>query len=330
MAARGSTGQPTRRSVLVAALATGAAATGSSLGGCRLRLEDDAPSVPFLPRRSMPDEQLLVEQYRQVRALGVLAAAAPRAPLTESLVAAHERQAAALRTVLTDGGVPMSSVEAAPSPSLAASPSTGAASTAPKGPSAAKVDPLRALAEAESAAVSTESLRRLGQAGPWRSLLTAVATHRAGATTVLGVAIAWPSGSVLPAAVARAGREPAREAVYATEVAAARVSGAGRDRFLALLDRLRRRLAFLQAAAGERDGGSAPLGYRLPFPVTTAEDASRLVRTVLDGLVAHGLDGLAELPTGTDLAEVVRLHTEASVLRQQWGGPLAPFPGLAE
>lgn len=288
------------------------------LGGCAVRLEDDAPPVPFIPRKSIDDEALLVDGYRQARALAALAAAVPGSELARTLVAHHERQASVLRGVLTNGGVPGSVVE--PSATGSSSPAT-----TPSAPPTTAT-----LAAAEVAALAPEALEQLSNAVAQRPLLTAITAHRASAAALLGATPAWSAHPGLPADAAATALEPSREAGYATEAAAARVASTERAPFLDLLGALQRRMAALRSAAGAQ-ADTGPLAYRLPFGVTTADDARRLVRTVLDGLVARGLDVLPVLPVGSAaVSEVARLQAEAAVLRQRWGGPLTPFPGLVD
>ena len=80
-------------------------------------------------------------------------------------------------------------------------------------------------------------------------------------------------------------------------------------------------------------GSSAPpdpLGYALPFPVTTPDAAARLANQVLTTLVAGGLGPLATLPEGSSATTtLVRLLVGAQRLGRTWGVPPVPFPGQA-
>ncbi|MGV1009008.1 MAG: hypothetical protein ACOYBY_10435 [Dermatophilaceae bacterium] len=315
-------GVPSRRAVLRAGLGLAGVGTAALLGGCRLRLEDDAPAVPFVPRKSIDDEALLVEGYRQTRELAALAASVSGSELARSMAAAHDRQAQVLRAILTEGGVPASVIEPPPADTTS-SPSTAPSASPPAATAAT-------LAAAQAAAASPEALGQLAGAVAQRPLLTAVTAHRASAATLLGAGPHWPDGPALPPDAAASALEPTREALYATEVAAARVSTAARAAYLPLLATLQRRAAQLRSAAGAQADDGA-VAYRLPFAVTSPDDAHRLVGTALDGLVAHGLDPLSLVPAGSaSVAEVARLQAEAAVLRHQWGGPLTAFPGLAD
>jgi hypothetical protein len=301
------------------------------LGGCRLRLEDDAPSVPFLPRKSIPDEALLIQTHREVRDLAAMAAGVTGLEAARALAVHHERQAQVLRSILTAGGVPASVIDAAPQPSSADTPAS-ATGTAVPAPSPTGPAPVlaAALAAAEAQAVTPAALTALAQAEAQRQLLASISAHRAAAASMLGGVLAWPSGAMLPSDAAAAASEPTRQAVYAVQVAAARLPADGRAPYLDLLAALQRRESSV-APGGGPQGGEAPIGYALPFPVTNPDDAGKLVRTVLDALVARGLDPLTLLPAGSPaVAEVVRLQAEAAVLRLPWGGALVPFPGLVD
>ena len=96
---------PTRRELLrTAALATVVAPL---LVACDIRLEDDAPTLPLLQRKSVPDEAVLVDLVRRTTAL---AQAAGRVPNPNDAVKharhLHRTQADVLRSRLTSAGVP--------------------------------------------------------------------------------------------------------------------------------------------------------------------------------------------------------------------------------
>lgn len=319
---------PSRRALVRAGLGAAGLAAVGVLGGCRLRLEDDAPSVPFLPRKSIPDEALLIQTHREVRDLAAMAARLAGLEVARALAPQHERQAQVLRSILTAGGVPASVIDAAPQPSSgdtsAPAEGTPAPTTSPTAPAPATA---AELAAAEAEAVNPAALTGLAQAEAQRQLLASISAHRAAAAVMLGGVLAWP-GATLPSEAAAAALEPTRQAGYAVQVAAARLPADGRAPYLDLLGALQRRESAV-AQGGSGEGGAVPIGYALPFPVTTPDEARTLVRTVLDALVTRGLDPLALLPAGSPaVAEVVRLQAEAALLRLPWGGALGPFPGL--
>lgn len=334
---------PSRRLVLRGAL-TGAAVAGASmLAGCRVRLEDDAPAVPFLERAAIPDEAVLIQTYREALDLAALAARVP-GPLAAEVAPQHQRQAAVVLEILTAGGVPSAAIAppaSTPStttgppapPSAAVTPGPARApSTAPTAPPTAAppaADPA-ALAAAELQALAPSALTTLAATVAHRTLFTAVTAHRAATASLFGATPAWPAAPALPATVGARTLDAARTARYAVQVAAAHLAGAQRELALGAIATLDRRVADLTKAAS----GVAtppPLGYRLPFPVANADDAVRLLATALGALVAGGLQSAADLPLAAPAyVELVRLHTEAVLLARPWGVALTAFPGLAD
>lgn len=332
-------GMPSRRQLLRGAL-TGTAVVGASmLGGCRVRLEDDAPAVPFLERAAIPDEAVLIQTYRQASALAALAARVP-APLAAEVTPQHQRQATVLLDILTAGGVPRVAIDpvtptpvgtpAAPGlPSTADPPAaTPASTTTPSSPQP-PADPAE-LAAAELEVLAPAALTALAAALAHRTLFTAVGAHHAATATLLGATPAWPAAPALPAVLAARALDATRAARYAGQVAAARLTGAHHNQALATLTTLDRRIGDLaEAASGV--AAPAPLGYRLPFPVATADDAIRLLATALGSLVAGGLQSAADLPVAAPAyPHLVRLHTEAVLLARPWGVALTAFPGLVD
>ncbi len=84
---------PARRDLL--RLAAYGALAAPLLAACDIRLEDDAPTIPLLQRKSVPDEAVLVDLVRRTTAL---AQAAGRVPspndAVKALTALHQTQAA--------------------------------------------------------------------------------------------------------------------------------------------------------------------------------------------------------------------------------------------
>lgn len=314
-------GLPSRRLLLRAALAAGGLAGAGAVGGCRVRLQDDAPALPFLERRSIPDESLLVQSYRATSALAELAARVAH-PVAAQVAPQHARQAAVIRGILTAGGVPSEAITG-PTPS---GPATGATPTPPPQPPA---DPA-VLAQSELAALAPQALTALAAAVAHRPLLSAVTAHRAATAAVLGVAPAWPAAPALPFTVAATALDANRAARYAVQVAAAHLGGPSREQALATLATLDRRVAELTAAAAAI-ARPAPLGYRLPFSVAGPDDAVRLLATALGTLAADGLVSAPDLPVGSAAyVALVRLHAEAVLLAHPWGVALTAFPGLVD
>ena len=72
-----------------------------------------------------------------------------------------------------------------------------------------------------------------------------------------------------------------------------------------------------------------PLGFRLPFAVTDAQTAARLITLVLANLVDRGLDTVESIPPGSaELVEIARLQAEAVGLAVRHGVPWPTMPGL--
>ena len=96
---------PTRRELLrTAALATVVAPL---LAACDIRLEDDAPTLPLLQRKSVPDEAVLVDLVRRTTALAQAAGRVPNPnDAVSRLATVHQTQADVLRSRLTAAGVP--------------------------------------------------------------------------------------------------------------------------------------------------------------------------------------------------------------------------------
>ena len=104
-------------------------------------------------------------------------------------------------------------------------------------------------------------------------LLSALTVQRAVAVGLLGSSVRWRSSPVAPAAAAAGLLPPARAAVYGFEVVAAQSSGAARARAVGVLSTLRARTEQLEVL-GHGDA-PPPLGYDLPFAVTTPAAAAQ-------------------------------------------------------
>ncbi|MGL5819179.1 MAG: hypothetical protein ACRCYR_16560 [Phycicoccus sp.] len=326
----------TRRHLLTG-LAAGAAA---AVAGCGIRLEDDAPSLPFLPTRTpVPGEDALVALYVDSRRLADLAARFPGA-LGDTLGRVHERQQAVLRATLLDHGVPARMLDAATSSSTTSSRSTptGTPDTTPgarsspttSGPPSPPASPnvtAATLAGAEADGASA-AVRFPTVAPTLRAAVAAVHAQRfAAAVALTGVAPAVTGGSV-GGGVLRdlAGRTIA--AVYLVEIAAARSTTAQRPRAEATLARLR------SLSTDHRALGADPepvTGVPLPFPVRGTADAARLVRTALTALRDDHGRVLADLVADSGaagLAVATRWLGTVEADCHRWGAPLEPFPGL--
>ncbi len=287
------------------------------LSGCGIRLEDDAPRVPFVPARTpVPAEDLLTALTRDCARLADLAAAAG-GPLAAELSSLHARQHTVLRTTLLRRGVPAAALDPSADPTRSPTPS----------PDASTGDTGAPLAAAEAAAASGAA-RFAGVDAALRGPVAAVHAQRFAAATLLtGSAPPVPDGSVTGATVDDL-TTATDAAVYLTEVGTARSGGARRARGTTTLAALRALRADLAS------GGDAPppvLGVPLPFPVRTGAEVDRLVTetlTTLRATVGASLAPLLADDTADGLSAVTRWLGAVEVEAHRWGLPLAPFPGL--
>ncbi|MDQ6715049.1 MAG: DUF4439 domain-containing protein [Actinomycetota bacterium] len=292
----------------------------SALSGCDIRLEDDAPSLPLLSRKSIPDEAVLIDAVRRTGALAQLAGrVANPAEAVTNLGRLHRTQADVLRGRLTSRGVPNHVID---TPTASTTTSATAAVSAP--PTATAAD----LVAAETATVAA-LLPRLGAVTAANlSVLTSVTAFCAAAVEQLGGTLTWPASDPLPPASAGRLLDDTRAAEYAFQVVAAQTTGPTRGAALATATELGVRESELVAMVGAA-AAPAPLGYALPFPVTTPETAARLAAQVLSSLVAGGLAPVASLAAGSSaVATVVRLEATAQHLGGGWGVASVPFPGM--
>ncbi|KRE61622.1 DUF4439 domain-containing protein [Nostocoides sp. Soil756] len=312
--------QPGRRALLAAVLGIG----GVGLAGCGIRLEDDASRVPLVPARTpVPAEDLLVALTVDSLRLATLAGAVA-APLGPALATIHRRQHTVLRTTLLRGGVPATTLDAASAadPSSPATPSPTPSPTVTGTP-----EPSLVLARAEAAAAAGAGRF----AGVDESLLAPVAALHAqrfaAATLLTGRAPTVPTAR--PDGDAAADLAAATSAAtYLVEVAAARSSGAARERAVTTLTALR---ALHADQVAGNDHPRDVLGVPLPFPVRSPADASRLVTTAVTDLrttTGAALPGLTGTQRAAGLAAATRWLGTVEVEAHRWGVPLAPFPGL--
>jgi hypothetical protein len=312
---------PTRRDLL--RLAAYGVLAAPLLAACDIRLEDDAPTIPLLQRKSVPDEAVLVDLVRRTTALTQAAGRVPSPnDAVRTLTALHQTQADVVRGRLTAAGVPHHVIDGT-TPSASSSSAPTAAVSAP--PPASVED----VAAAESALL-TAVLPALPTVTPEnRALVAAVVAACGAAVELLGATVDWPSADPLPPAAAVPLLEATRSAAYAFQVVAGQMQGNLRAAAVRTRTDLTARATEL---AGMADGTAPtdPLGYALPYPVTTPEVATRLAGQVLTTLVAGGLTPLSTLPQGsTATTTLVRLLVAAQRLGRAWGVAPVPFPGQA-
>ena len=295
-----------------------------SLGGCGIRLESDAPTLPFLATRTpIPAETELLALTARCATLAASARAAGTNALLGALTTIHERQHEVLVTALRARSVPdelMADPTASGSP---ASPSpTGSVATA-------------ALAVSEAADLTRRpALSGVDEA--LRPTVCALLAQRYAAATLLGgPAPAEPAGGSDPQWAVPAEAAPlldaSRSATYGFEVVAAQSGGAARTLARSTLGVLAA-LTQEQAASLGTAAPAPALGYPLPFRVSTPAEARRLAVHLVTGLrAAYGgtLEALTRSAADPAFGHLPWWLGRAEVLAHQWGVALEPFPGLA-
>jgi len=317
---------PTRRVV------TGAALLGGILGltGCGVRLEEDAPELPLVPRRAkVPGEAALLALVGSTLALAREAASLTQEP-APTLAGLHTTQALTVADALRRGGVPervVAAAEDAADTSSTAPPSTTSLAAAER----RAVEAVRDLQTVDlSLAPTVLSLmgQRLAAASlldptgpapgsviPFDPTSTSTSEH-APATLGPVLEVAHSARRLFDVVVVRSPKESSPTSQRSRAVATT-----------AWLDRLVGRWGDgLQGVARE-----LPVSVVLPFPVTSPEDAARLAEHTMTGLrAAYGrhlatLDARSLAPAWAyvpdELADI-ELQTHA------WGGALQAFPGL--
>jgi len=313
-----------RRSLLVA-LAAGSV---TALSGCRVQREEGDPRVPLAPTRvPLKDEKALLAVLGRTVSLTSLTKAVGGAPnsVTRRLGAVHAIQVEVIASLLRDGGVPESLIDASRSanPTTPAASASASASTSPTRLSPTRAAALSAAEHSSMSDVVPDSLSRAHIA-----LIGSLLAQRTAAVALFGgrAAHAVPSG--LKGAEAVRLLAAARASVYGFEIVAAQVDNSGRALAMSTLASLETRTSELQTVVGST-GAPRPLGYELPFPVTNTRSARRLALHLLAPLLASQAAALGPATGDRDaLAGIVQWlgSTEAAACR--WGAPLAAFPGL--
>lgn len=314
---------PTRRELLrTAALATVVAPL---LVACDIRLEDDAPTLPLLQRKSVPDEAVLVDLVRRTTALAQTAGRVPNPnDAVGKLANIHQTQADVLRSRLISAGVPNHVIDG-PTTATTTSPTTTPTAAVSAPPSTTPQDV--AAGETTLLAAVLPALATVTAAN--RAVVASVVASCGAAAELLGATVPWPSADPLPPAAAVPLLDGTRSAAYAFQVVAAQTGGDQRAVAEGTHTDLTTRATELAGMAGS-SAPVGPLGYALPYPVTAPDVAARLAGQVLTTLVAGGLAPLATLPEGsTATTTLVRLLVGAQRLGRTWGVAPVPFPGQA-
>jgi len=263
----------------------------------------------------MRDEQALLTARRDAVRLRDLAAGLGGAatPTTELLATVHGLQADVFESVLRSGGVPPAEIITATAPAQGAS---GVADLI-----AAEGEALSAQALLVIAGISTERVALFGSMTAQRAAAVRLLSGRLPAAGPLTA----PTGELAAALL-----EALRSAVYGFEVVVTQTDVSHRRAAGQTLGALRRRAAELQLLAGPA-APPIPLGYALPFPVSTPAAAWSLATHLMTALRASiasqlpAVSGDAEGLTGT-----VQLLTDVCVHAVTWRVPLTAFPGLSD
>jgi hypothetical protein len=120
-------------------------------------------------------------------------------------------------------------------------------------------------------------------------------------------------------------------AVYGYGVLAVRLAGAQREAARNAYDTHRARrdiLIGLIEAKGDKPVAAAP-AYAIPFPVTTAADATRLATQLEERLGASYAD-VVQASSGDIRRTGLEWLTDAAVRAVRWRGTSVAFPGLPE
>lgn len=307
--------RPERRAVLAAGLG---AVSALALAACGIRFGDSAPRPPAPPARTpIPGEAFLLALVHSSVQLSHQATVLGGAPtgVPAQLATVHATQARVLEAELLRLGVPQPLI-------------TTARSTAPAGGTVA-TSPAD-LAAAEAADVASTAFPLLARVdGRARALAAAVLAQRWAAATLLGTPRPLAVPTWKAAALASSFLDSTRAAIYGLQDVAAQ-SSAGAQLTLA-----RATLAALQARAEVQESlagasaGPPPLGYSLPFPVTTPAAARQLAVQVLTGLRASNARDLASAGDAAGpLGSAVGWLADTEVLASRWGVRLSAFPGL--
>jgi hypothetical protein len=307
-----------------------AAGSVTALSGCRVQLEDRGPQGPLVPARvPMKDEKALLAVLERTRSLRSLAKAVGGAStsLTGRLSAVHATQVEVIASLLRDGGVPESLINASSrTTTKPTAPAASASASASASPTRSSLTPAAALTAAERSSMSDISPGDFSK--PHVALAGSLLAQRAAAVTLLGGVAARVVPSGLQGAEALRLLAATRASVYGFEIVAAQIGDTGRPLAMSTLESLESHAAELQTLVGP-SGTPRPLGYQLPFPVTNTSSARRLALHLLAALLASQAAALAPA-TGDPIALAAIVQwlgaTEAAATR--WGAPLTAFPGL--
>lgn len=333
------TGRLSRRDALRGLILVPAATT---LTGCSVRLENDAPDLPVLTTQGPPpDQEALLAALRSVQDLLRLAESTPANadPWIVPVRAAHRAQITHLVEVMAGLGidVPSARGSASPSPTPEGTP-TGSTSAPPSGtPSGTS----GASSRRDSSTTPEPTVTRLADAegdfpaaateqAAWdaesdnRVMLVSLSAARRAAQLVLGGTPLQPRGSVPTEKPALMLARAIRPAVHGFEQIAARTPYDEREPVLDTLHWLEGARNDLGPVVEERERTS----YDLPR-VEDEAGRRRLARALLGDVLKATASQVHAISAQKSSSQqwTSRVWAWAAADHARWGGPLQPFPG---
>lgn len=340
-----------------------------ALPGCGIHLEENAPAIPLIPRRTpVPGESdLLALLHGTLDLANSFPANSFRGPTggtgggsavaarAAEFAQAHAQEAAVLDSALRRLGVP-ADLLAQPSASTSGTSAPGSSTTSGSSSgfdvlaqeraalalvsrlyTSAPLDLLPTLASL-AAARSVVCRALTPPTAPPPSTEPTPSTAPPPSTGPTPALSDEPSPTLSAPPAALAYLAASRAAVYGFEVVAARTRGEVRTAARRSLDTVRG-LALAQETLAGGAAPPAPTAYRLPLLADDAETGRRLAEYLAGGLLgAYGRAVAAGATSGADasaaavrrdVATGARWLGDAALLADDWGMPLAPFPGLS-
>lgn len=260
--------------------------------GCGVRLEDDAPDLPLVPRRTPISGEAAL--------LAMVTSLSRETDATSVPPGAAGERVETFVDALTELRVPETEIRRA-----------------------READPT--WTEAEDVAVYEGALREC-QPG-----LLPLVGSLAVARVLRGPATLWakePPTAWQVTDPARSAAQDTRAALWSLTVVTARAGGDERSTVQAVVAGLQELLS-RQVVAGDDDGSTAPLGYDLEESLATPDERATLVRETLATLGARYLALLTSLADDRDAAhEVVAWAAAPLRLGDPWQVEVGALPGL--
>jgi hypothetical protein len=271
----------------------------------------------------VPDEALLVGLVRDLEDLAAQAGAVSRpgrsARTVATLAELFAEQARVVTGRLTNDGVPTEVIRPSSGPSTAAATAPGSATSSQPTATPALVT-LAAFAKQLAGLEIADWTATAAATQANQDLVLSIRSVRLAGADLLG---AEPTFDAKPAPARPLLVERTAPLVYGFEVVAAQSSGSARTRALTALGEA----TFLLHALGGTST-TAPGGWALPFPVTTAKEATRLAQHLLGTAIAATTTVADAGPDARSLEETSRWSARVQAMGARWGLPLTAFPGM--